>query len=357
GYEDIEVTWRMRSTNTAPRDWRLQYRAGSYGDWNNVGGVIALPSGNPTLAASLSHYRFLPQTAEEQERLYLRWLMTSNVSTNGGTVVYGGTHQINNIRIRADADPFENVYICDDCNDTGCEICDPPPPPPPSPIRISAANEIQRAPFASAEVATVEGFVVGRTMNATGTAFDNANIFVQDGTGPMDGILVWLSGANMSAYVGQWVRVTGYVTPSGGATGPRNQIQLGGVRGAIALIDPQPAPPEFGTQAVELSDIVAPNNEYWFMPVSLGPVQFGHNDDRANFIAPGAAEAPGRSHFVIVGGGQRLELRPPVGTGPSPWDDFETGEYIIITRAYVTWNNARGGVMQLLHAQVQRVDP
>jgi len=361
GHEDIEVSWRMRSTNAGPRDWRMQYRAGSGGEWRNLGGAIAVVTHggvNPNIGDNPLNYRFLPPTAEGQERLYLRWLMTSNVSANGNTVGAGGTHQINNIRIRADAEPFENEYDCDHCKDEGCDICNPPPPPPPPVISIAVANQIQRAPQATAEVATVEGFVVGRTMNAGGTAFDNANIFVQDGTGSMDGILVWHGGTDLSAFVGQWVRVTGYVTPSGGPTGPRNQIQLGGgARGAIAVIYPQPAPPEFGTQVVELEDIVAPSNGYWFMPVSLGPVQFGHNDNRADFLTASGvntAAAPGRSHFVIVDGGQRLELRPPVGSGASPWDDFVTGEYIMITRAYVTWQNART-TAQLLHAQVERV--
>jgi len=364
GHENIEVSWRMRSTNAGPRDWRMQYRAGSYGYWRNLGGAIAVVTHggvNPSIGDNPLNYRFLPPTAENQERLYLRWLMTSNVSASGGTVGAGGTHQINNIRIRIDAEPF---YNCDHCNDAGCDICNPPPPPPPppppAPISISAANAIPSAPIATAEVATVEGFVVGRAMQLSGQAYDTSQFFVQDGTGPRDGILVF--GANLSSYVGRWVRATGYVTPAS-QTGPRNQIQVGGaaaVRGAVALIDPQPPPPEFGTQAVELSDIVAPNNEYWFMPVSLGPVQFGHNADRLTFLAASGvntAAAPPRSHFVIVEGGQRLELRPPVeASATSPWEDFATGEYIMITRAYAVWQNARLTI-QLLHAQVERVNP
>ena len=130
GRTDIAVTWRMRSTNTAPRDWRLQYRIGSTGEWNNVGGTIALPL-NP-YASTLSapeQGRFLPASAENHERLYLRWLMTSNIGPNGNPIQPGGTHQINDIVIRsgADSDDFDNNYDCEHCNDTGCDICDPPP--------------------------------------------------------------------------------------------------------------------------------------------------------------------------------------------------------------------------------------
>jgi len=112
---NIAVEWRMRSTNTGPRDWRLQYRAGSGGTWRNVGGVInPLPSGNPLLSANALNARFLPATAEGHERLYLRWLMASNASTsptmNNGLVVAGGTHQINNLTIRSGANSadFDN---------------------------------------------------------------------------------------------------------------------------------------------------------------------------------------------------------------------------------------------------------
>jgi len=360
GYEDIEVTWRMRSTTTGPRDWRLQYRAGSAGTWSNVGGIIAVPltpgGTNPNIGDNPLNYRFLPPTAEGQERLYLRWLMASNISAAGGMIAAGGTHQINNIVIRADAEPFENEYNCDHCNDAGCDICDPEPDPPPPPIRISAANEIQSAPMATAEVVTVEGFVGGQGMNLPGTALDNANIFVQDGTGPRDGILVW--GANLGGYVGRWVRVTGSVTPAGGAGSPRNQIQLG-TAGTITEIDPESRPAFGPHDAAQLADMVSPYFNYWYMPVSLGPVQFGHTRDRLTFLtAPSVStvEPPARSHFVIVDGGHRIELRPPVeaGSTTSPWDSFVTGEYIMIERAYVSWQNGRRTV-QLLHAQVERV--
>jgi len=88
-------------------------------------------------------------------------------------------------------------------------------------------------------------------------------------------------------------------------------------------------------------------------------VQFGHTNDRMDFLtAPGVNTAlpPARSHFVIAEGGHRIELRPPVeaGSTTSPWDSFVTGEYIMIERAYVSWQNGRSTV-QLLHAQVQRV--
>jgi len=112
GRTDIAVTWRMRSTNTAPRDWRLQYRIGGEGSWNNVGGTIALSP--PTTPANTLNEpeqgRFLPPTAEGHEKLYLRWLMTSNVAPNGNPVQPGGTHQINDLTIFSGADPadFDN---------------------------------------------------------------------------------------------------------------------------------------------------------------------------------------------------------------------------------------------------------
>ncbi|MCL2192615.1 MAG: hypothetical protein FWB78_04370, partial [Treponema sp.] len=149
---------------------------------------------------------------------------------------------------------------------------------------------------------------------------------------------------------------TGSVTPAGGAGSPRNQIQLG-TAGTITVIDPGTRP-TFGPRTAQLADMVTPYYNYWYMSVSLGPVQFGHTSDLGTFLtAPGVNTAlpPARSHFVIVDGGHRIELRPPVGAGPSPWDDFETGEYIMIEHAYVSWQNGRRTV-QLLHAQVERAN-
>jgi len=114
GRTDIAVTWRMRSTGTGPRDWRLQYRVGGTGAWNNVGGTIALSS--PTTPANTLNEpqrgRFLPPTAEGHDRLYLRWLMTSNVRVNptpdNELIAPGGTHQINDLVIRSGAESIDN---------------------------------------------------------------------------------------------------------------------------------------------------------------------------------------------------------------------------------------------------------
>jgi len=321
GRTDIAVTWRMRSTNTGPRDWQLQYRAGGTGNWNDVGDIIALPFGPDasTLNAPVQS-RFLPSSAEGHDRLYLRWLMASNYSVgtaNNGLVVPGGTHQINDLFIR-------------------------------SGFTVSAANEIPRG-----HPVTVEGFVSGRAMLVDG-GFDNANIFVQDGTGPRDGIQVWGgSGSDLSGYVGRWVRVTGNLTAHAGvAASPWNQIQVGA--GGITEIEPG-TPPTFEPHKVELANIVYPNHNHLFMLVSLGPVRFGHDDDRGSFLTTPGANPPSGTHFVIVEGGHRVELRPSAGTG-TYLEGLTTGHYIMITRAFVSWQNGRSAI-QLLHAEVESYTP
>jgi len=112
GRASIAATWRMRSTNTGPRDWRLQYRVGSGGAWNSVGGAIALPSGpDASTLRAPAQGRLLPASAEGHDRLYLRWLMTSNFSagvvSGVNTVAPAGTHQINDLAIFSGADPAE----------------------------------------------------------------------------------------------------------------------------------------------------------------------------------------------------------------------------------------------------------
>ncbi|MCL2618055.1 MAG: metallophosphoesterase, partial [Defluviitaleaceae bacterium] len=99
---DIDVQWSMRSTNTGPRDWQLQYSIDGT-DWNDVGDPIVIVNAGGTNPANInvaSHLtRRLPDSAEGHTNLRIRWLMTSNTSVQGGTVPVGGTTQIGNILI------------------------------------------------------------------------------------------------------------------------------------------------------------------------------------------------------------------------------------------------------------------
>ncbi len=88
GYQSLKVSSKMTgNTTAAPRDFKLQYRVGVAGVWTDVtGGAISLAANNWTTAtANLSNVS-LPVACENQAQIFLRWIMTSNISIAGGAI-------------------------------------------------------------------------------------------------------------------------------------------------------------------------------------------------------------------------------------------------------------------------------
>jgi len=317
GLSNIGLTWTQRATNFGPRDWALQYSTDGIA-WHaaTTPGNITLPSGTMT-----STNGTLPTGADNQAVLHIRWVLASDISTNGSTIASAGTTQINNIII------------------TGTPVVAGS-----SVIPISAANAIPSAAnVAASELVTVEGFAVGQTMNANGTP-NTTTLLIQDGPNIADGIVV--SGPNFPAanYIGQWIRVTGHRTEDSGM----NRVQPVGAGvdslAGVTVITPQEARPDFIPVQVTVADLAPPN--FRAMEVSLQNVRV---------IEIPAAGAPptggGASNTVLLqgAGGQRIELRLIDGAVlPS---NIAVNDYINVTSAHVGWFGGRSAV-QLLNATV-----
>ena len=98
-FANIEVSWSMRSSATGPRDFKLQYSTdgNTWTDADNAAFTVGNALG---IGAPESQFKkTLPAGANDSVTLHIRWLQTSNVSANGGTVASGGTNSINNIVI------------------------------------------------------------------------------------------------------------------------------------------------------------------------------------------------------------------------------------------------------------------
>jgi len=98
-YENIEVSWNMRSTATGPRDFKLQYSTDNI-TWNDANDPSitvgsALNINDPASVFSKS----LPAGANDAQTLYVRLLLTSDTAANGGTIASSGTNSVNNIVI------------------------------------------------------------------------------------------------------------------------------------------------------------------------------------------------------------------------------------------------------------------
>ncbi len=103
GYDTLTLSAKTRSSGTGPKDFKLIYSTDDGINWNDV------PSGAYAITGtSLNNYMptiTLPANAANADKLLVRFIMTSNISSRAGTGTYsptetvasGGTSNINNI--------------------------------------------------------------------------------------------------------------------------------------------------------------------------------------------------------------------------------------------------------------------
>lgn len=78
-----------------PRDFMLQYRIGTDGEWIAVTGSEITVANDWT--TGVMDGILLPESCNNQSKLFLRWIMTSNLDINGTTVLETGKAKIDNI--------------------------------------------------------------------------------------------------------------------------------------------------------------------------------------------------------------------------------------------------------------------
>lgn len=98
GYQDIMVSSKQQSSNTGPRDFKLQYRIGSGGTWTDAPGGATTVANNFT--SGVLNDLPLPSACHDQPSLFLRWIMYSNSAVDGGIVGSTGTSRIDDIFIK-----------------------------------------------------------------------------------------------------------------------------------------------------------------------------------------------------------------------------------------------------------------
>ncbi len=107
GMANMRVSSVQRSSNTGPKDFKLQYRIGAAGAWTDV------PGGDVTVANNYSTGVLqeipLPAACNDQAEVSLRWIMTSNVAVNESPVAGGGTSAMDSILVFGDE--FTPSYV------------------------------------------------------------------------------------------------------------------------------------------------------------------------------------------------------------------------------------------------------
>lgn len=97
GYNSISISSKQRSSTTGPRDFKLQYKVG-VGVWTDVAGGAVTVADNFTtgVISSIS----LPAECNDQASVSLRWILTSDIGTNGSAVGSTGTSRIDDIVVK-----------------------------------------------------------------------------------------------------------------------------------------------------------------------------------------------------------------------------------------------------------------
>lgn len=97
GHVSMKLSSKQRSSGTGPRDFKIQYRLSVLDSWTDVPSATVNDTDNWTKGV-LTNID-LPSACDDQDSVYLSWIMTSDISTNGGTVAAGGSSRIDDILI------------------------------------------------------------------------------------------------------------------------------------------------------------------------------------------------------------------------------------------------------------------
>lgn len=107
-YDSIRVSSKQRSSDTGPRDFRLEYSIDGM-TWTTVTDITVLNNFTSGVVSSV----LLPSDADSKPWVTLRWLIVSDSSVLGATVASAGTSRIDEIYVTGRYNPILNV----DCKD------------------------------------------------------------------------------------------------------------------------------------------------------------------------------------------------------------------------------------------------
>ena len=107
GYGNLTLSSAQRSSNTGPKDFKIEYKIGS-GNWTEVEGSSITCADNFT--SGLISDIALPEILNNKNSVSLRWVMTSNTAVGGAAVASAGASRIDNIFIKGMfSDEFKRI--------------------------------------------------------------------------------------------------------------------------------------------------------------------------------------------------------------------------------------------------------
>ncbi len=106
GFGQLTVSSTQRSSSTGPRDFKLQYKVEGF-DWQDLTQITVA---NNFTSGTVTNFP-LPAICNNQGKVYLRWIMTSNTAVNEGPVANAGTNRIDNIIVSGYTIPGAQQYV------------------------------------------------------------------------------------------------------------------------------------------------------------------------------------------------------------------------------------------------------
>ncbi|MDD3636594.1 MAG: hypothetical protein RBR84_01805 [Bacteroidales bacterium] len=102
GHKNITVSSKQQSGNNdpGPTDFKLQYRTVTIRDWVDIENADITVLNDWTSSALFEIP--LPEACENQEVLFIRWVLTSNLDINGVELVESGKTKIDDIEIKGE---------------------------------------------------------------------------------------------------------------------------------------------------------------------------------------------------------------------------------------------------------------
>ena len=109
GYYNTRFSSLQRSSNTGPKNFKVQFKIGAVGTWTDFTSSTSVTVANDFTTGQLTNIS-LPSACDNQSSVYLRWIMTSNLQVNSGNVASGGTSAIDNILVEGNAAAYVSGY-------------------------------------------------------------------------------------------------------------------------------------------------------------------------------------------------------------------------------------------------------
>jgi hypothetical protein len=117
GFYSLKLSSKQKSSNTGPRDFKVQYKLGAAGTWTDVSGGTVPSVLNDNFVSGVVNNLTLPVACDNQSSVYIRWIMTSNTAVDGTGVASGGTSRIDDISVTGSAftyvSGFQNASTTD----------------------------------------------------------------------------------------------------------------------------------------------------------------------------------------------------------------------------------------------------